>query len=144
MLEPEPEACDQDVEQGTGVLACSGMPGVPSLVSEEGGGQLRYTAYTAHGDKLPDYSHCGFGGGGKPLPAGLVSLTCETIEPVLDEQDSTGRLQAALDRAAELPVGSDGAVEGTIDIELGGAIMTSGSAPSIFLQQSSHFCFCSD
>ena len=106
--EPEPEAV---ADAGGGDPARSVRPGFSSLVSEAagGGGQLRYAAYTERGDTIPDFSSCGFGGDGRrPLPAGLRSLVCEALEPVPDEEDCTSRVQAALDRAADLPLGADG------------------------------------
>lgn len=68
-------------------------------------GRLVYEAYTMRGDRLPDFSHCGFGGGGVPL---LEATTRETVEPLAGDGDDTTRIQAALDRVAKLRFDADG------------------------------------
>ena len=82
----------------------SSKPGVTSLVVADGKGGLTYRPFTAKGDFIPDFSHCGFGGGGIPLPTVPVK---ETLSPQADGNDSE-RIQAALDRVAALPPGPDG------------------------------------
>jgi hypothetical protein len=77
----------------------SATPGRSSLVSVGADGRLRYAAYTAQGDTLPDFSACGYGGGGVALPEAPVG---ETLAPAA-EGDDAPRLQAALDRLAALP-----------------------------------------
>lgn len=68
-------------------------------------GRLHYTAYTGQGDRLPDFSHCGYGGGGVPLPDAPVRAT---LEPQAGGADDSLRLQQALDRVGALPPGADG------------------------------------
>lgn len=55
------------------------------------------------GNMIPDFSHAGYGGGGIPLP---VVPVVETIEPVAG--DNTAHIQAAIDRAGNLPLGPHG------------------------------------
>jgi len=80
-------------------------PGKTRLVTVGHDGQLAYTPYTLQGDTLPDFSHCGYGGGGVALPTAAVR---ETLAPVAGEADDTARIQAALDRVGKLPLGADG------------------------------------
>lgn len=79
-------------------------PGRTVLVGLEPGGRLRYPAYSAGGDTLPDFSHCGFGGGGVALPVAPVR---ERLTPQPGGDDAP-RIQAALDRVGALPPGEDG------------------------------------
>src|SRR4051794_32621017 len=64
-------------------------------------GQLNYKPYTDRGDGIPDFSRCGYGGGGIELPSVPVAVT---ISPQPESTDDTKRIQAALDRVAKLPV----------------------------------------
>jgi len=68
-------------------------------------GRLHYTAYTEQGDRLPDFSHCGYGGGGVPLPEAAVRVT---LEPQAGDTDDAPRIQQAIDQVGALPRGSDG------------------------------------
>lgn len=79
--------------------------GKSSLVAAGVDGRLRYTPYTAQGDVLPDFSHCGYGGGGVALPQAVVR---ETLQPESGNGDDSARIQAALERVAKLPLGPDG------------------------------------
>lgn len=79
--------------------------GRSKLVSPGPDGRLRYTPYTARGDLIPDFSHCGYGGGDRAIPAVPVR---ETLEPGPAETDDTPRIQAALDRLAALPPDANG------------------------------------
>ena len=72
----------------------SARPGRSALVTASADGRLSYQPYTERGDVLPDFSHCGFGGGGVALPDAVVK---ETLEPRADG-DGSARIQAALDR----------------------------------------------
>jgi hypothetical protein len=65
-------------------------------------GHLHYSPFL-RGDTVPDFSHCGFGGGGVKLPE---VATRQTLEPA-SGADDTARIQAALDAVARLPMGSD-------------------------------------
>ena len=80
--------------------------GKTRLVSVGPDGRLSYASYTLQGDTLPDFSHCGYGGGGVPLPQVEVR---ETLQPAVGgNADDTARIQAALDRVGKLPLGADG------------------------------------
>ncbi len=80
-------------------------PGKSVLVSVAPDGRLRTAPYTPRGDVLPDFSFCGYGGGGVPLPAAPVR---ESLQPEPGDTDDGPRIQAALDRVAQLPLGPDG------------------------------------
>lgn len=75
------------------------------LVAPAPDGRLIYGTYTARGDVLPDFSHCGYGGGGVALPNAVVR---ETLTPDATGGDDTVRIQAALDRVGQRPLGADG------------------------------------
>lgn len=75
-------------------------------------GRLFYPA-DANGNRIPDYSHAGYKGGGVPLPAVPVVLT---ISPA--EGDDTASIQAAIDRAGTLPVQANG-YRGTVLLTAG-------------------------
>jgi hypothetical protein len=67
-------------------------------------GKLVYT-HDAAGDTVPDFSHAGYRGGGVKLPTVPVVTT---LAPVAGESDASGRIQAAIDALAKMPLGSDG------------------------------------
>ncbi len=80
--------------------------GKTKLVSVGADGRLSYAPYSAQGDTLPDFSHCGYGGGGVALPRAEVR---ETLAPSAEaNSDDTARIQAALDKVGRLPLGPDG------------------------------------
>ena len=80
-------------------LQAAPAPAQSKLASVGPDGRLHYTAYTPQGDVLPDFSHCGYGGGGVPLPVVAVK---RTLEPQLGEADDSPRIQKALDEVGEL------------------------------------------
>ena len=99
-------------------------------------GSLQYET-DARGNRLLDFSHAGYRGGGVPLPrvAGVVR-----VEPV--SGDDGARIQAALDHVADLPPGENGfrgavvlapgefEVEKSLYIRTGGIVLRgSGSLP---------------
>ena len=55
------------------------------------------------GNRIPDFSHCGYGGANRTVPN--VPATA-VVSP--SGQDDTNRIQAAIDYASELPVDEDG------------------------------------
>ena len=55
------------------------------------------------GNTIPDFSHAGYEGGGKPIPSVPVK---ETVWPVAG--DNTANLQAAIDRVSALPLDKNG------------------------------------
>lgn len=68
-------------------------------------GHLVYKPWNEHGDTIPDFSNCGYGGGGVPLPDVPVR---QTLEPKTGGGDDLPRLQATVDALAKLPRGADG------------------------------------
>src|SRR5688500_16312791 len=65
-----------------------------SLVFPGPDDRLVYRPYTEQGDRIPDFSHCGYGGGGVPIPLVLERIS---LQPSSGEQDDLPRLQAAVD-----------------------------------------------
>src|SRR5436853_6666901 len=97
-------------------------------VRAEADGKLTYKT-TPAGDRIMDFSHAGYMGGGVALPDVPVK---RTVEPA--EGDNTARIQAALDAVAALPLkdGFRGAVllapgtfgcAGTIKITASGVVL---------------------
>ncbi len=92
-----------------GLLGCCLTNGQDSLVSEGDDGRLIYAAYANRGEtekwnRIPDFSHCGYRGGGVELPRDLRVI--EEIEA--SESDQHALIQAAIDRVSALPLGDDG------------------------------------
>ena len=65
-------------------------------------GQLSYQA-DERGNRLPDFSNCGYAGGDRPIPDTAVRVV---VAPV--SSDGTGRIQQAIDYVASLPADSNG------------------------------------
>jgi hypothetical protein len=66
-------------------------------------GRLTYVA-DANGNRIPDYSHAGYRGGGVPLPTSIPIVKTLSVAT----GDQTARIQAALDEVAALPVQTNG------------------------------------
>src|SRR5688500_2203965 len=66
-------------------------------------GKLLYTP-DERGNVIPDFSHCGYMGGGVRLPAPAVKITLKAGD---GNADDLPRVQAAIDEAAKLPPGAD-------------------------------------
>lgn len=81
------------------------MPTQSKLVYPGPGGRLVYRPYTTRGDTIPDFSHCGYGGGGGKIPDVPVK---RTLAPAAGSGDDAARIQAALDQVAKLPRDRDG------------------------------------
>lgn len=58
---------------------------------------LSYAPYTERGDTIPDFSECGYRGGGVELPRVPVRLTLEP-QPGSEHKDDTLRIQEAIDK----------------------------------------------
>jgi hypothetical protein len=67
-------------------------------------GKLVYT-HDSVGDTVPDFSNAGYMGGGVKIPTVKVVTT---LAPMSGEKDASGRIQAAIDGIAKMPLGSDG------------------------------------
>ena len=65
-------------------------------------GKLQYTP-GSNGDRIPDFSYCGYAASEKPIPTVPVKI----IVP-LSKGDATARIQAALDQLAALPLDANG------------------------------------
>ncbi len=65
-------------------------------------GKLVYTK-DADGNRIPDFSHAGYMGGGVAIP---VVPTVKTIAPIIG--DNTARIQAAIDSVGALPLNANG------------------------------------
>ena len=101
------------------------------LVRPGADGELVYKPYTERGDVIPDFSHCGYGGGGVKLPHVAVKVA---LEPG-DGSDDLVRIQAAIDSMTQLPLDADGFrgavllrkgtynVGGTLEIRTGGIVL---------------------
>ncbi|MGF7037495.1 DUF6298 domain-containing protein [Mucilaginibacter lappiensis] len=83
-----------------------------SPVAADKGGKLIY-AIASNGDRIPDYSYCGYMASEKPIPEATVRV----VVP-LKPGDATLRIQAALDYVAGLPAGQDG-VRGAVLLNKG-------------------------
>ncbi len=92
-------------------LLCALVSPAPALarpaISVRAGadGQLTYTPDAA-GNRVIDFSHAGYGGGGEPIPfvPAVISVSASTRAPL----DDRARIQAALDAVATRQMGPDG------------------------------------
>jgi hypothetical protein len=75
-------------------------------------GRLFYPA-DANGNRIPDYSHAGYKGGGVPLPTVPIVLTRSPVGG-----DDTASIQAAIDQVGALPVQASG-YRGTVQLTAG-------------------------
>ena len=71
------------------------------LVSPGANGKLQYQPDAA-GNRIPDFSHCGYMGGGVAIPSAPVRIT---LRPSGNTSDDTARIQGAIDKLSKLPVG---------------------------------------
>lgn len=60
-------------------------------------------ALDPQGNRIPDFSHCGYVGGDRPIPDAPIRIV---VPPA--EGDSTARIQRAIDHVATLPVDANG------------------------------------
>ena len=87
-------------------------PEPPPPVAAEKGGRLIY-APDAKGDRIPDFSYCGYRAGESPIPDVPVRVTVP-----LKSGDATLRIQAALDYVASLPADRQG-IRGAVLLDKG-------------------------
>jgi hypothetical protein len=100
-----------------------------SLVHLGPNGRLMYTADTK-GNTIPDFSNAGYGGGGIAIPE-----AANVAEVLPGAGDATERIQAAIDKASQLPVRANGvrgavllrkgryAVGGSLNITASGVVL---------------------
>jgi len=81
-------------------MAGEDKPMQPVFLGKDG--KLEYAAQEI-GDRVPDFSHCGYMGGGVSIPNATVRIA---VEPVAG--DATALIQAAIDKVSAMPVGEDG------------------------------------
>jgi hypothetical protein len=74
----------------------------PPAVRASGGGRLTYER-DQHGNRIPDFSHCGYAGADAAIPNVPIRVT---VAPA--DGDDGPRIQAAIDQVAGLPLGADG------------------------------------
>ena len=72
------------------------------IISVGPAGQLVYEA-DEHGNRIPDFSTCGYAGSDRPIPEAPVRVV---VAPV--RGDETARIQRAIDYVASLPADPDG------------------------------------
>ena len=84
----------------------------PQYVGPGKDGRLVYDV-DARGNRVPDFSHCGYAGGGVAIPDAPVRVR---IPAKLG--DATARIQAAIDSVAQLPADGQG-LRGAVLIEAG-------------------------
>ena len=100
-----------------------------NIVHYDSLGRLVYVS-DGSGNRIPDFSHAGYKGGGVKLP---VVSTVKTISPIAG--DNTYNIQAAINQVAALPLNSEGIrgalllnpgvyrVSGTINVNADGVIL---------------------
>ncbi len=74
------------------------------LVAPGSDGKLVYTPWDSQGDTIPDFSNCGYEGGGVKIPDVPVKLTVQSG----GGSDDTTRLQKAIDQLSKMPLDSQG------------------------------------
>ncbi|HEY1111237.1 MAG TPA: peptidoglycan-binding protein, partial [Opitutaceae bacterium] len=84
-----------------------------SMVQVDAQGRLTFPA-DASGNRIPDFSHAGYKGGGVPLPTDIPVV--RTLAHATGDQ--TARIQAALDEVAALPLQPNG-YRGTLQLAAG-------------------------
>jgi hypothetical protein len=85
-----------------GARGVLGAPAAAPFVSLDAGGKLRYQT-DKRGDRIPDFSHCGYGGGGVAIP----DVPVRVVVPAA-KGESGVRIQAAIDHVAQLPADRHG------------------------------------
>jgi Family of unknown function (DUF6298) len=75
-------------------------------------GKLQYTP-EPNGDRIPDFSYCGYMASEKPIPTVPVKIIV-----TLTKGDATSRIQAALDQLAALPIDNNG-IRGAVLLQKG-------------------------
>src|SRR5689334_18107255 len=95
--------CSCAAPSGAGSSGASGTDAHPvvhsKLVYPGPDGKLRYAA-DENGNTIPDFSNCGYHGGGVRIPDVATKVT---VEPEANSKDDTARIQRAIDEVAKLP-----------------------------------------
>lgn len=96
-------------------MACFAQKGVkppPAPLYTGPGNQLLYTPDSL-GNRVPDFSYCGYAAGEKAIPAAPIKV----VVPV-KEGDATLRIQSAIDYVSSLPADKDG-IRGAVLLQKG-------------------------
>jgi hypothetical protein len=72
------------------------------IISIGADGKLIYST-DSRGNRIPDFSHCGYAGGDGPIPDAPIRVVVSPIQGA-----STARIQQAIDYVAQLPVDTNG------------------------------------
>ena len=83
-------------------LAAAAPKNPPPIIAAGADGRLHYDA-DAQGNRVPDFSSCGYAGGDSAIPDAPVRVV---VAPA--DGDETARIQRAIDFVAGLPAGSNG------------------------------------
>ncbi len=120
-----------------GLLTLASLPAAaatPPQVSVGPDGKLAYWA-NDHGDRIPDFSSCGYAGADREIPSPPTRVVVDAIEG-----DNGDRIQAAIDHVANLPADKSGLrgavllgpglhrVAGDLRIERGGVVLRGSGA----------------
>lgn len=84
---------------------CITVEAQSKLISMDKKGRLTYHSYMDKGDLLPDFSYCGYMGGGIPIPDIKVVAS---VGPSANGEDDTAFIQAVIDQVARLKPNEDG------------------------------------
>ena len=84
----------------------------PSFPLKPGGKELVYY-YDARGNRILDFSHCGYRNSNEPIPNAAIA-----IRVPLAEGDNSQRIQRAVDYVSSLPLSADG-IRGAVLLEQG-------------------------
>jgi hypothetical protein len=107
-------------------------PPVSTLVKPGKDGRLVYRAYSDRGDTIPDFSNCGYGGGGVPIPH---IADCVVLGALAGSADDRQRIQEAIDQAGRRPLDAAGfrgavllrrgtyRVAGTLKLDTSGVVL---------------------
>ncbi len=93
-------------------VAALGAAGTSKWVYPDAKGRLQYTT-DARGNRIMDFSHAGYKGGGVRIPDVRVA---QTVKPVAG--DNTAQIQAAIDEVSKLAPGANG-FRGAVLLERG-------------------------
>ncbi|MGE4488010.1 MAG: FN3 associated domain-containing protein [Kiritimatiellales bacterium] len=88
-----------------GGIAPSGWCGEFPFVHVKGNGPLAYPPFDDRGSRVPDFSYCGYMGGGITLPNVPVKVI---LEPDSESADDRARIQAAIDQVSGMPMDENG------------------------------------
>jgi len=83
-------------------LSHAASPKKDPIISIGSDGKLIYSR-DPQGNRVPDFSHCGFAGGDRPIPDAPIRIV---VPPA--QGDSTARIQRAIDYVSRLPLDTSG------------------------------------